>query len=197
MVALDFLLNGRYRPTVINFNHGTEFGEEAWHFVYKKCNELGLSTVSTEICFDPPKGQSIEEFWRNERYRFFNSLGGPVITAHHLDDATEWWLFTSLHGTSRLIPYSRGKVIRPFLLTSKSDILSWAERRGVEYLDDPANSDEKYMRSIVRHKIMPEALRVNPGLRTVIKKKYELEYGLYPLFSDGEAYGESKDLRTD
>jgi len=32
------------------------------------------------------------------------------------------------------------------------------------------------MRSIVRHKIVPQAVRINPGVRTVLKKKIELEY---------------------
>jgi tRNA(Ile)-lysidine synthase len=95
-----------------------------------------------------------------------------VVTAHHLDDAVETWVFTSLHGESRLIPYSRGNVIRPFLLTPKSELVSWCERRGLAWSEDPSNTDTAYMRNLIRHKILPEALKVNPGLRTVVRKKY-------------------------
>ena len=78
-----------------------------------------------------------------------------------------------MHGQSKLIPYKRNNIIRPFLTTSKNELESWCERHEVPYMSDPGNKNEKYMRSIVRHKILPEALRVNPGLAKVLKKKVE------------------------
>ena len=179
MVALDFLLNGKYKPIVLNFNHGTEFGRIAKKFIRRKCKEFDLPLMIANIDNNFSQGDSKENYWRDERYSFFNKIPGKIITMHHLDDATEWYIFSSLHGYSKLIPYSRDNVIRPFLLTSKKEIKGWAERKNVEYIDDPANKDEKYMRSIVRHKIMPQALRVNPGLRTVVRKKLENEYHGY------------------
>lgn len=171
MVALDFLLNGRYKPTVLYFDHGTKFGDECRTFLRKKCAKLEVPIIINKIGRDKKKDESLEEYWRNERYIFFNNIPGTIITAHHLDDATEWWIFSSLHGQSKLIPYRRENVIRPFLMTPKSEIRKWAENKKVEYRNDPGNKDEKYMRSIIRHKILPEALRVNPGLRTVVRKK--------------------------
>lgn len=175
MVVLDFLLNGRYKPIILHFDHGTEFGDKACHFIRQRCKELNLPLVISKIGREKEKGESLEEYWRNERYAFLNSFPGKVIMAHHLDDATEWWVFSSLHGEGQIIPYKRNNIIRPFLTTPKSEILSWAKRKGVLYLDDPANDDERYMRSIIRHKIMPEALKINPGLRTVVRKKIEAE----------------------
>lgn len=173
MVALDFFINGKYKPTVLNFDHDTEFGNKAKEFLRKQCRELNIPLIISKIGRDRDRDESMEEYWRTERYHFFSSLPGKVITAHHLDDATEWWVFSSLHGKGKIIPYQHENVIRPFLLTPKSEILSWAERKGVQYLDDPSNKDEKYMRSIIRHQIMSPALKVNPGLRTVVKKKIE------------------------
>ena len=63
----------------------------------------------------------------------------------NLDDCLEWYLFTSLHGNGRLIPYRRGNVIRPFLTTPKSSFVRWCEKNSVEYLTDPGNYDEKFM----------------------------------------------------
>ena len=62
------------------------------------------------------------------------------------------------------------------LLTSKEEIWSWVDRKNVPYVTDPSNFDEKYMRSLIRKNIVPEALRVNPGLRKVMKKKVLKEY---------------------
>ena len=175
MVALDFLINGRYKPVVLNFDHGTEFGEKAKDFLRKRCRELDIPIVVSKIGREKRPEESMEEYWRNERYGFFKCLDGKIITAHQLDDVCEFWIFSSLHGQGKVMPYQHDNVIRPFLTTPKSELISWAERKGVQYLDDPGNEDEKFMRSIVRHKIMPEALKVNPGLRTVLRKKIEAE----------------------
>jgi tRNA(Ile)-lysidine synthase len=175
MVALDFFLNGRHRPVVVHFDHETEYGRRARKFVKKKCRALDVPIMISKIGRDRHGKESNEVYWRNERYAFFDNIPGPIVTVHHLDDAAEWWIFSSLHGKPKLIPYRRDNVIRPFLLTPKSELMSWAERKDVEYMNDPSNYDEQYMRSIVRHKILPEALRVNPGLRTVVRKKIEEE----------------------
>jgi len=175
MVALDFLINGKYKPIILHFDHGTEFGDKARTFVKKQCKKLGLPLVVSKISRERRKDESMEEYWRSERYNFLNSFPGEVIMAHHLDDATEWWLFSSLHGEGKIMPYRHGNVIRPFLMTPKSEILSWAKRKNVLYMDDPGNKDERYMRSIIRHQIMGPALKVNPGLRTVVRKKIEAE----------------------
>jgi len=43
-------------------------------------------------------------------------------------------------------------------------------------LVDPANADRKFMRSIIRHDIMPHARRVNQGLEKTFRKLVEKEY---------------------
>ena len=85
--------------------------------------------------------RSLEEFWRDERYRFLESLNSNfIITCHHLDDCVETWLMSSFHGRSKLIPYKRNdSIYRPFLMTSKKTIKDYAERKKVKWLDDPSN----------------------------------------------------------
>ena len=120
----------------------------------------------------------MEEYWRNERYRIFSELNGPVITCHHLDDVIEWYLFSAIHGEAKIIPYERGNVIRPFLLTPRKILRRWCERKNVPFVEDPGNRDERYMRSINRHEILPQALRVNPGLHKVVFKLVKQKYAL-------------------
>ena len=176
MAILDFLIRGKRDVTVAHFNHDTPFGRFAENFVKSYCNKNNIDLVLGRIQKEKPAKESWEEYWRNERYKFFESLDGPVITAHHLDDVVEWWTFTSFHGNPRLIPYKRDKPIRPFLLTSKEEIWNWVDRKNVPYVTDPSNFDEKYMRSLIRKNIVPEALKVNPGLRKVMKKKVMKDY---------------------
>lgn len=78
-----------------------------------------------------------------------------------------------MHGTAKVIPYRRNRVVRPFLLTPKADLVAWAERNSVPWINDASNVDTKYMRNYVRHELMPHALHVNPGLAKVVARKVE------------------------
>ena len=173
MVFVDFLLKGKRKVDLAFFNHDTGHSREAEKFVrqYAAKNNLILTIGRVK----GTKGKrSFEEFWRDERYQFLESFRSSfIITNHHLDDVVETWLFSSFHGKPNLIPYQRGdKIFRPFLMTSKKDIMSYAERKGVEWIEDPSNKMTKnIMRNQIRHNVMPEVLKVNPGIRTTIRKK--------------------------
>ncbi len=172
MAIVNFLLEGRRKVTLAYFNHDTIHSKEAESFVKRYCgkNELNLTVGRVK---GARKNQSLEEFWREERYKFLNSLGSSfIITAHHLDDALETWIMSALHGQPKIIPYSRGsKIYRPFLMTTRKSIYEYAHSRQLDWLDDPSNNSLIHMRNLVRHKIVPEALKVNPGLRKTIRKK--------------------------
>lgn len=176
MVALDFFRKGKKTFKVAHFDHGTIFGQKAKNFVTQYCEKHKIPYIVGRLYDQRHPGLSQEEHWRNERHKFFNSLQDTVVTVHHLQDVMEWWIFSSLHGEGKIIPYKNKNVIRPFLLVEKKDIINWAKRKDVPYMDDPSNQDEKYMRSIIRHKILPESLRVNPGLGKVLKKKIIEKY---------------------
>jgi len=173
VVISDFLMNGKRDIELAFFHHGTVNSQRAEEFVVTFAAERKVPLRIGRINSNKSRGLSPEEFWRNERYAFLDSLGGTVITGHHLGDAIETWIFTSLHGESRLIPYSRGNVIRPFLTTHKDEIRSWASRRSLSWIEDESNSDPRYMRNLIRMEIVPHALKINPGLGKVLRKKYD------------------------
>ena len=173
MVFVDFLLKGNRKVDLAYFNHDTGHSREAERFVkqYAAKNNLILTVGRVR----GSKGsRSLEEFWRDERYEFLESLGSNyIITCHHLDDVVETWLFTSFHGESKLIPHKRGnKIYRPFLMTEKSSILNYANRKAIDWIEDPSNRMTKnIMRNHIRHNVLPQVLKVNPGIRKTIRKK--------------------------
>ena len=118
---------------------------------------------------------SREEFWRNERYNFLSSLYklGPVITGHHLDDCVETYLHSAITGTPKVIPSTRNNVVRPFLTTRKSEFVEWCNRKNIAWCQDLSNDDTSYTRNYIRKELMPHALKVNPGLHTMVKKIVE------------------------
>lgn len=48
-----------------------------------------------------------------------------------------------------------GYYIRPLLQTSKHDILAYLETHTIEYLTDPTNSSEDYLRNRIRLNVLP------------------------------------------
>lgn len=171
MAALSFLNNRKRKVSVAHFDHGTEHGLKAQKFIKEYCRKNKISLQLGSVTRKRSPSESREEYWRNERYAFFKSLDAPVITAHHINDVAEWWVFSTLHGEPKLIPYRNENVIRPFLLTSKQELTGWCKHHNVPYVKDPSNQNLAYMRNLIRHRIMPQCTKVNPGLTKVLVKK--------------------------
>lgn len=171
MAILDFLVKGKKEVSLLYFNHGTQHSKDTESFIVSQANNYKVPLHIGSITKNKPANESMEEFWRNERYSFLHSFPLPVITCHHLNDCVEQWVFSSLHGKPNVIPYKNQNVIRPFLLTEKDDLISWCVRKGIPWKDDKSNTDTKYMRNHIRHNILPLAYKVNPGLNKVVKKK--------------------------
>jgi len=176
MVALDFLQRNHI-VTVAHFHHGTAHADKAFDFVTEYCNKNNIRQLNSSIKGTIPPGRSREDFWREKRYNFFDRLTDlPIITAHHLDDCVETWIFSSLNGTGKIIPYRRNHVVRPFLLNRKRDLQLWANLKNVPYIEDDSNAETCYNRNYIRHNMMPHVLEVNPGIHKVISRKVRDEY---------------------
>lgn len=118
-----------------------------------------------------PKGKSLEEYWREERYAFLKKFSRFLITGHHLDDQVETYIFSSMHGSPKLMKYFNGLVYRPFLLNRKKQLVDWCDKNKVPYLYDESNSDISKRRNYIRNVMMPHILNINPGIYKTIAKK--------------------------
>jgi tRNA(Ile)-lysidine synthase len=178
MAALDFLRRNHYIE-VLHVDHGTTHGENAYQFVERYCDKNNIKFHTHLINGTVPPGPSKEEWWREQRYKFFDQYqDAPVVTCHHLDDCVETWIWSSLHGTGKWIPYRRGNVIRPFRLTRKRDLEMWCNLHSVPWIEDDSNQDTCYTRNYIRHEMMPHVLKVNPGIHKTIAKKVREDYEL-------------------
>lgn len=181
MAALDFFRRGGKRFTVAYFDHGTGNAVGALPIIQEYTNKYDIHLVVGELSNDKPSHMSPEEFWRQERYRWFCSLtdADNIVTAHHLDDCAEGWIFSALHGNPKvmqpctmLTTYGPCKaLIRPFLANRKQQMIDWCVKHNVKWYEDLSNQDTHYPRNFIRHELIQQCLRVNPGLHTVIRKK--------------------------
>lgn len=170
-VAVADFLKRNHAITLLFINHRTKASAEAQEFVLSFADKNNLPLQIRHISEANDTSMSKEEFWRIERYKIFHNVDNPVVTAHHLDDCVETWIWSSLHGQSKLIPYRNHNVIRPFLLNRKNEFKAWCDRNNLDWCEDMSNLDTSYMRNHIRHNMMPSILKVNPGIHKVIKKK--------------------------
>jgi tRNA(Ile)-lysidine synthetase-like protein len=180
MAVLDFL-SRKHDVFVLHFNHGTEHGHNAMRFVEKYCKEKDIPWLTNIPANNREKTprESQEEYWRNIRYNWLERCTErDVITGHHLDDCVETWVWSSMHGTGKIIPYSRNnRIFRPFRLNRKRDLELWARLNNVPHIEDGSNADTCYTRNYIRHTMMSSVLKVNPGIhKTIAKKVREDEY---------------------
>lgn len=167
--------------TLLHFNHGCEHSDEIEAQVRNRAQALDMPLVVGRIGGEKPSGMSLEDFWRKQRYRFlYGETGEHVVTAHHLDDAIETWIWSSLHGEGKIISPKQdveygGKkntLHRPFVLTKKDSIVEYAEHHGLVPVDDPYNRESGLVRNYIRENMMSHVRYINPGIDKVIRKKY-------------------------
>lgn len=176
MAVLHFLSQRKTKPRVAYMHHGTAHGEEALHFVTQYCRDNDLQLSIGHLLREKLQNESPEEFWRIQRYAFLHSIPGTVVMAHHLDDNVESWLLGAIHGKPGIMPIRNRNVIRPFMMTKKSEFADWCARHGVPHVHDKSNNDTRYARNRIRNNIIPEALAVNPGLHKVVGKLVAAQY---------------------
>lgn len=167
--AFDFLRRSK-KVTLVHVVHDNEFAARELEFTQNLATSTDTDLIIRRITGTKRKC-SLEQFWREQRYSFFHDIPMPIITAHHLDDAVETYIMTCLHGQGRVIPYSNGNVIRPFLLVPKQDIVKWVTEKKLSFLNDPTNKDVSIPRNRVRHNLMKDILHINAGIHKVVSKK--------------------------
>ena len=161
-------------------NHGIR-GEEADRdesFCKEFCQKLGIEFKLLKA--DIPslahnKGIGEEECGRIVRYEFFNSLAGDngkIATAHNLNDNAETLLFNLSRGASLKgaggIPPVRDNIIRPLILTPRSEIEKYCSDNGLKFVTDSTNLENEYTRNKIRNRVLPILREINPLAETAL-----------------------------
>jgi len=170
MAVLDFLNRANKVRGVLYFDHKTEQSRDFESIVSQYCTTNRLEML-TKIIDEEHTSGSKEDFWSRKRNKFFKSIDAPVVTGHNLDDAVEWWIYTSLRGNPRLLPSTNKNILRPFIVTPKLELQKWVDKNHINFLQDKSNFDTRFMRNFIRHQLLDQCLVVNPGIRKTIFKK--------------------------
>lgn len=117
---------------------------------------------------------SVQMAARELRYTWFESILREhsyqyLATAHHQDDQLESFIInlsrgTGIAGLHGILPKT-GHIVRPMMFTSRDSIEKYILAEKLEYREDSSNQETKYLRNRVRHLILPEMEKLNPGFR--------------------------------
>lgn len=99
---------------------------------------------------------------RAARYRFLSKIvkqtkSKAIVTAHHQDDVIETALINLLRGTSAKglgALKSTDETKRPLLNQEKAELIKYAKKNDLKWIEDETNEDEKYLRNYIRKKII-------------------------------------------
>lgn len=127
-------------------------------------------------------GLKTEAECRNARINtFFNTIGGTMVTAHHLNDAAESYLLNGFRGHFEYLPipitssFKTGQIIHPFLLQEKSKFEQIAVQNNLtEFIEvDETNEQIKgSRRNWIRNSVMPLLEQEQIGIKKIVKKRY-------------------------
>jgi tRNA(Ile)-lysidine synthase len=107
---------------------------------------------------EPPANEAAARAARYEALeRMADRVGAMAIaTGHTLDDDAETVLLRMGRGGYPLgIPSQRGRVVRPLLSMRRRETAEVCAARGVPALADPTNTDERFARNRIRHRVLP------------------------------------------
>ncbi len=178
MALLDILARlsrmQKYHLHVVHCNHQLRSQESAddAEFVKRKAEEYGLPcTIATiDVRSHMRKyGLSMEHAARSLRYECFAMLAeelscSAVCTAHTSDDSAETFLLNLMRGSGltglsgmrmqRSLTHNAA-LIRPLLLHTKEELLSYNNSYGVTWREDSSNMMMVYTRNKIRHQLLP------------------------------------------
>lgn len=115
-------------------------------------------------------GESAELAARRLRYAFLDACAptGLIATAHTADDNLETVLLRLTRGTSLRglggIPVKQGRIIRPILFATRSQVLEYLAAEGVAHRTDETNDTDFCPRNRIRHHVIPALRAENPVL---------------------------------
>ena len=158
-----------------NFHLRGEESDRDEKFVRTLCRSLSVRLYVEDfdtVAYAREKGISIEMAARDLRYAYFEKLRTDlgfdrIAVAHHRDDNVETLLLNLIRGTGlkglTAMKYRNGRVIRPLLDASRTEIEQYLAEAGQEYVTDSTNGIPDVARNKIRLELLPMLRALNPS----------------------------------
>ncbi|HEY1274997.1 MAG TPA: tRNA lysidine(34) synthetase TilS, partial [Thermoleophilaceae bacterium] len=164
---LDVALRLGARVTALHVNYGLREGAESDEALCRAlCERLGVPLAAERVAL-PAQG-NLQEQAREARYTLAERRAeGDYAAAHTATDQAETVLYRLAvsPGSRALLGMAprRGRLVRPLLGATREEVRSYLRARGLEWREDPSNSDRRFSRARVRHDVLEALRELNPA----------------------------------
>ncbi len=119
-----------------------------------------------------------------------------LLTAHHKDDNIETLLMNFLRGTGieglhGILPKQK-HIVRPLLFASREEILAYAKKNGLDWVEDSSNESSKYTRNYIRNELLPQLSNIYPQVRQNLAANMERFKEIEELYHQSVAIHKKK-----
>ena len=171
--------------TVCHVNHGLSKNANAWQaFAEQECIKLNFKLIVSQVNVQAQAQQSLEALARDARYQVLQSIYNKpslIITGHHCDDQAETFLLalkrgSGLKGLSAMATetkQAKDLLLRPLLKISRTEIIDYAKKHGLTWVEDESNTDSRFDRNFIRNDIMPLLVNRWPSIVKTINRSSE------------------------
>jgi tRNA(Ile)-lysidine synthase len=177
VAALDILAGlARTHPFALDclhVNHRISPNAGAWaRFARAAARRYGVKCAVRAVDLAPFRRLGPEAAARAARYAAFARVRTDfLVLAQHRDDQAETVLLQLVRGAGvaglagmAAARRTRGPtLLRPLLGATRAELEQYARGRGLEWVEDESNADERYARNFVRRRVMPRLVELNPA----------------------------------
>ncbi|HEY2036359.1 MAG TPA: tRNA lysidine(34) synthetase TilS [Steroidobacteraceae bacterium] len=170
------------RLRAVHVNHGLHPNAQRWGAHCRKlARQLGVPLKVLSVSVARERGTSLEEAARLARYRGFAAQlqgGEALLTAHTQDDQLETVLLQLFRGCGlpglaampAIAPLGAGRLVRPLLARSRSELEAWVRAHGLAWIEDDTNADERFDRNYLRRRVLPTVRQRWPGVGRAVAR---------------------------
>lgn len=155
------------RLRAVHVDHRLQPASRRWSGHCRRlARTLGVPLRVSTVTVQRKRGGSLEEAARIARYRCLAAQlrqGEALLTAHTQDDQLETVLLQLLRGCGlaglaampATAPFGTGLHVRPLLERTREEIEAWVRGRGIAWIEDDSNADERFDRNYLRWRVLP------------------------------------------
>jgi tRNA(Ile)-lysidine synthase len=172
----------------VHVNHGLQTAAEQFEAqCVALCERLQVPLERRRVQVER-RGRGWEAAARAARYTALAQAArdcgaGLVLTAQHLDDRIETFLIQWLRGAGPegLAAFASVRafdhdllLLRPWAEVTRGQIDGYVEARGLDYVDDPSNTDAALLRNALRAQVIPLLDKLRPGFARSAARSIDL-----------------------
>ena len=173
--------------TAVYVDHGLRQdtrAEREW--VERLAQSLGVEYVGARVDVAArvrTSGESVQEAARKLRYAALRQVAeerraSKIAVGHTRTDQAETVLMqvirgTGIRGLGGIAPVL-GEIVRPLLWISREETQAYCRAHGLEYVDDPSNASDIYLRNRIRSHLLPLLSAYNPEVERHLAQLAEI-----------------------